>query len=73
MAKLRKLNQSTPFINFELYEEDNKYRSLQSDEEIAAFYHEMLSKYEGHPFIPMYVYEMISFSVNMNILIPRSL
>lgn len=73
MANIRKLKQSTPFVNFQLYEEDERYHSLQTDEEIADFYHEMLTKYEGHKFMTMYLYEMIAFSCNENLSIRRSI
>lgn len=67
--------QSTPFINFELHEEDKRYHAIQTDEELAAFYHEMLSKYEDQKFVTLYLYEMIAHSVNTNInnLTPRSI
>lgn len=74
MANIRKLKQSTPFLNFELYEEDYRYHSIKSDEELVKFFHEMLTKYEGSKFITLYLYEMIAYGVNANLnLIPKSI
>lgn len=74
MTNIRKLNQSTPFLNFELYEEDYRYHSIKSDEDLVEFFHEMLSKYESSRFITLYLYEMIAYGVNANLnLIPRSI
>ena len=74
MTNLRKLSQSTPFVNFELYDEDERYHSLQTDEEMVYFFHEMLSKYEWSPYITMYIYEMMAFGTQSNLnIIPKSI
>ena len=75
MTNIAKLSQSTPFVNFGLDHEDRRYRNIQTDEEMVYFFHEMLSKYQEHPILPLYIYELIEFGVkkNINCIIPRSL
>ena len=51
-----------PLINFKLRNEAREYDDLQTDEELANFYHRILSKYEDRPFLCNFIYAMIGYS-----------
>jgi hypothetical protein len=64
MGNLRKITVGNPLSNFHLWDDIERYEALQTDEEIAAFYQEMLSKYENRPMVSRFIFDMINYSCN---------
>lgn len=68
MTKLmKKLTVGNPLANFHLWDDLAEYDSIQTDEELAAFYHKMLSKYEKFPLRIRFLFAMIGFSIGINL------
>ncbi len=62
---MKKVTGANPLANFKLWEDLKEYNQIQTDEELAAFYHKMLNKYEGkRPLVCSFIMAMISYSVN---------
>lgn len=64
MGNLRKITVGNPLANFHLWDDIERYEALQTDEEIANFYQEMLSKYEKRPMVYRFILKMINHSCN---------
>lgn len=59
---LKKINVGNPLANFHLWEDLDRYEQIQSDEDLADFYQEMLTKYERRPLVCSFIHAMITFS-----------
>ena len=55
-----------PLINFKLRKEAREYDELQTDEELAAFYHRLLTRFEDRPFLLSFIYAMIGYSTGLS-------
>lgn len=75
MTNLRKLHESSnPLINFEMWKELDQYNSIRTDEELAAFYHKLLDRFEDESQLRIsFTYAMIEFSVGGRIINPQLL
>lgn len=64
MGNLRKITVGNPLANFHLWDDIERYEAIQTDEEIANFYQEMLSKYEHRKMVIRFIWDMIHYSCN---------
>lgn len=72
---LKKITIGNPLAKFNLQEEYQEYKQIKTPEQLAEFYHKMLTKFEGNSEIYHWITLMISFScqVNINRKIPTTL
>ena len=64
---LKKITVGNPLANFHLWNELDEYESITTDEQLAAFYHKILNKYEDKPLICRFIFAMISYSIGHNV------
>ena len=64
MSNVLKKVHINPLRHFELDNEVAEYEQIQDDSQLAAFYHNILTRFENHPLIVSFVYAMIGFSTD---------
>ena len=65
---LKKITIGNPLINFRKQEEYKKYQSIQTDEELAAFYHKLLDECKDEQTTyESFLFAMIGYSTGVNI------
>lgn len=69
---LKKITIGNPLANFGLWEDLKEHNQITDPEELAAFYHKMLSKHENRPLVYHYIMVMIAFSIQKDDLINLS-
>lgn len=62
--KLKKLQTGNPLANFHLWDDLDKYNSINSDEELVSFLNHLLTKYEHRPLVLTFVWQMINYSAS---------
>lgn len=68
MAKvLKKIEVGNPLINLGLLSLYDKHEAAKTDEELASFYHELLSATEGSELATKFAWAMIEFSTGATV------
>ncbi len=62
-TKVLRKCQIHPLKSFALKEEAEEHDAITTDEQLAAFYHKMLNKFEDRPLVCNFIYAMMSYSV----------
>lgn len=63
---LKKIEVGNPLYNLGLHKLLDEHDATQTDEELATFYHKLLSATEGSSIATSFTYAMISFSTGIN-------
>lgn len=66
MTNVLKKLRINPLGQFHLWDEVEEYEGLRSDEELATYFHRMLTKFEGRPLVCRFLFAMVGFSTNKN-------
>lgn len=64
---MKKIQVGNPLANFHLWDDLEEYERIETNEQLAAFYHKMLNKYESRPLVVRFIFAMIGFSVDVNL------
>jgi len=64
---IKKIVTGNPLANFHLWKEQDEYDKINTDHNLADFYHKMLDHYEDRPLVYRFILAMISFSVSVDI------
>ena len=71
---LKKVLIGNPLYNLGLFQDVKEYNRIETAEQLAAFYHKMLNKYDHRPVVCKTLMLMISFSIGKNLdLMPTEL
>ena len=71
---LKKITIGNPLANFHLWDDLEEHNKIKTPEELANFYHKMLTKHKDRPLVCRFLYGMIGFSVSSNVnSLPESL
>lgn len=64
---LKKIEVGNPLYNLGLYKLLDEYEDTKTDEELAAFFHKLLSAVEGSQVAEKFTYAMIAFATGKEV------
>lgn len=67
MSNVLKKVYINPLRHFHLEKEIEEYEQAKDDYQLAAFYHELLSRFHDRPLILSFIYAMIGFSTGTSV------
>lgn len=66
MSNVLKKLETNPLAHFHMWNEIAEYKRAKTDEQIADFYHRMLTKFHDRPLVLSFLYAMIGHSTSSN-------
>ncbi len=63
---LKKIEVGNPLVNLGLWKLYDEHQACRTDEQLAAFYHRLLTCSEGSTLTMSFAYQMIAFSQGMD-------